>query len=175
MRRVGRRRWCARSALPRNGGRGGGNINKPSGAARRNAKRRPEAMVRPKRPPPSWGQGGNQKRRDRKPVSVFESAIYLRNLPPDIGRAALICQYIWFCRPWCRTRNTSLHCAVGSYPTFSPSLPGRPGGSHSLLRLAKDYSHLRFPQQGALSCPDFPHLTCDRRGRSSRLEEYAKL
>ena len=89
MRRVGRRRWCARSALPRNGGRGG------------------------------------IKRRDRKPVSVFESAIYLRNLPPDIGRAALICQYIWFCRPWCRTRNTSLQCAVGSYPTFSPSLPGQ--------------------------------------------------
>ena len=121
------------------------------------------------------GTGWEIKRRDRKPVSVFESAIYLRNLPPDIGRAALICQYIWFCRPWCRTRNTSLQCAVGSYPTFSPSLPGRPGGSHSLLRLAKDYSHLRFPQQGALSCPDFPHLTCDRRGRSSRLEEYAKL
>ena len=95
-----------------------------SAAARRNAKRRPAAMVRPKRSPPSWGQGGNQKRRDRKPVSVFESAIYLRNLPPDIGRAVLICQYIWFCRPWCRTRNTSLQCAVGSYPTFSPSLPG---------------------------------------------------
>ena len=32
----------------------------PSGAARRNAKRWPEAMVRPERPPPSWGQGGNQ-------------------------------------------------------------------------------------------------------------------
>ena len=101
-------------------------LQAPSGAARRNAKGWPEAMVRPERAPPSWGQGGGKiKRRDRKPVSVFESAIYLRNLPPDIGRAALICQYIWFCRPWCRTRNTSLQCAVGSYPTFSPSLPGQ--------------------------------------------------
>ena len=154
MRSVGQRRWCARSALPRHGGRG-----EIRTAIRRRAKNK------------EW----EIKRRDRKPVSVFESAIYLRNLPPDIGRAALICQYIWFCRPWCRTRNTSLHCAVGSYPTFSPSLPGRPGGRHSLLRLAKDYSHLRFPQQGALSCPDFPHLTCDRRGRSSRLEELCKI
>ena len=32
----------------------------PSGAARRNAKRWPEAMVRPERAPPSWGQRGNQ-------------------------------------------------------------------------------------------------------------------
>ena len=104
MRRVGRRRWCARSALPRHGGRG-----EIKTAIRRRAKNK------------EW----EIKRRDRKPVSVFESAIYLRNLPPDIGRAALICQYIWFCRPWCRTRNTSLQCAVGSYPTFSPSLPGQ--------------------------------------------------
>ena len=78
MRRVGRRRWCARSALPRHGGRG-----EIKTAIRRRAKNK------------EW----EIKRRDRKPVSVFESAIYLRNLPPGIGRAALVCQYIWSCRP----------------------------------------------------------------------------
>ena len=46
-------------------------------------------------------------RRGRKPVSVFESVIYLRNLPPGIGRAALDCRYIWFCRFRCRTRTVS--------------------------------------------------------------------
>ena len=59
-------------------------------------------------------------RRGRKPVSVFKSAIYLRNLPPGIGRAALICQYIWSCRPCLRTRPASLTAVVGSYPAFSP-------------------------------------------------------
>ena len=44
------------------------------------------------REPAAFGRG-------RKPVSVFESAIYLRNLPPGIGRAVLICRYIWSCRP----------------------------------------------------------------------------
>ena len=44
-----------------------------------------------------WSSCGQ--RRGRKPLSVFESAIYLRNLPPGIGRAALICRYIWSCRP----------------------------------------------------------------------------
>lgn len=29
-------------------------------------------------------------------------------------------------------------------------------GCHFLLRLPKNYSLLRFPQRGALSCPDFP-------------------
>ena len=124
MRRVGRRRWCARSALPRNGGRGG----KYKQAIRRRAKKCEASASGDgvhRAHTPVIGTGWEIKRRDRKPVSVFESAIYLRNLPPDIGRAALICQYIWFCRPWCRTRNTSLQCAVGSYPTFSPSLPGQ--------------------------------------------------
>ena len=123
MRRVGRRRWCARSALPRHGGRG-----EIKTAIRRRAKEcegQAGGDGAPGARSPVMGAGGGIKRRDRKPVSVFESAIYLRNLPPDIGRAALICQYIWFCRPWCRTRNTSLQCAVGSYPTFSPSLPGQ--------------------------------------------------
>ena len=78
-----------------------------------------------KTPLPRNGGWGEIKRRAHKPVSVFESAIYLRNLPPDIGRAALICQYIWSCRPWCRTRTTSLPYAVSSCLTFSPSPPGQ--------------------------------------------------
>ena len=45
------------------------------------------------------GSSSCGQRRGRKPLSVFESAIYLRNLPPGIGRAALICRYIWSCRP----------------------------------------------------------------------------
>ena len=102
------------------------------------------------------GTGWEIKRRDRKPVSVFESAIYLRNLPPDIGRAALICQYIWFCRPWYRTRPASLTDVVSSYLAFSPS-PSGIGRQLFSVTVSKDYSHLRFPQQGALSCPDFPH------------------
>ena len=102
------------------------------------------------------GTGWEIKRRDRKPVSVFESAIYLRNLPPDIGRAALICQYIWFCRPWYHTRPASLTDVVSSYLAFSPS-PSGIGRQLFSVTVSKDYSHLRFPQQGALSCPDFPH------------------
>ena len=90
-----------------------------------------------------------------KTVSVH-SVIYLRNLPPDIGRAALICQYIWFCRPWYRTRPASLTDVVSSYLTFSPS-PSGIGRQLFSVTVSKDYSHLRFPQQGALSCPDFPH------------------
>ena len=66
------------------------------------------------------------KRQGRKPVSVFESVIYLRNLPPGIGRAALVCQYIWSCRPCLRTRPASLTAVVGSCPTFSPLPAERP-------------------------------------------------
>ena len=56
----------------------------------------------------------------RKPLSVFKSVIYLRNLPPGIGRAVLICRYIWSCRPGYRTRCMSPCSVVGSYPAFSP-------------------------------------------------------
>jgi len=94
-----------------------------------------------------------KKRWGRKPVSVFKSAIYLRDLPPGIGRAALICQYIWFCRPWCRARRLS--------PTRRRELLPHVF-TLALRRLfsvtaARDLSRLGFPQQGALTCPDFPH------------------
>ena len=84
-----------------------------------------------------WNSKKN--RRDHKPVSVIVSIIYLRNLPPDIGRAALICQYIWSCRPWYRTRMASLTSVVSSYLAFSPSpAPVDSGaGSYFLLRLHK--------------------------------------
>ena len=64
-----------------------------------------------------------KKRQGRKPVSVFKSTIYLRNLPPDIGRAVLICQYIWSCKSQCRSRMPSLTHVVSSYLAFSPLPP----------------------------------------------------
>ena len=78
----------------------------------------------------------------RKPLSVFESVIYLRNLPPGIGRAALICRYIWSCRPGQRTRQPSPDGVVGSYPAFSPLPPG--GGGTSLLHCLKITPHCAF-------------------------------
>ena len=94
----------------------------------------------------------------RKPLSVFEFVIYLRNLPPGKERAALICRYIWSCRPVGGT-HCMLPCSVvSSCLAFSP-LPSEEGGSF-LLPLAKDYSLLRFPQTGALSCADFPQRAC---------------
>ena len=92
----------------------------------------------------------------RKPLSVFEFVIYLRNLPPGKERAALICRYIWSCRSVGGTHCMLPYSVVGSYPAFSP-LPSEEGGCF-LLPLAKDYSLLRFPQTGALSCADFPQL-----------------
>lgn len=62
---------------------------------------------------------------------LFYSVIYLRNLPPDIGRAGLICQYIWSCRPPRRTRRTSLPRRRGLLPhVFTLAL----AGGRSLLR-----------------------------------------
>ena len=55
----------------------------------------------------------------------------------------------------------SPHVVVSSYLPVSP-LPLR--AVCFLLRLAKDYSHLCFPQQVALSSPDFPLM----RGISDR-------
>ena len=95
-------------------------------------------------------------RRGRKPVSVFESAIYLRNLPPDIGRAALICQYIWSCRPCLRTRTASLTSVVGSYPAFSPL----PSGGCFLLRCHKITPIWAFPSR--VPCPVRTFLTLGR-------------
>ena len=96
-----------------------------------------------------------RKRRDHKPVSVFESAIYLRNLPPGNGQATLDCQYIWSCSPRNRTRGMSPCRVVSSCLAFSPLRLKR---GCFLLRPSRDYSRLRFPQRGALCCPDFPLL-----------------
>lgn len=140
MRSVGQRRWCARSAHPRNRDRVG---NQKGGTVSRflflNL-----PFIYATYPLTSGGQPSS--------VSIFGFA------GPGAVPAIHRCN-----APWALT------------PHFHHRFRDWPGGRHSLLRLAKDYSHLRFPQQGALSCPDFPHLTCDRRGRSSRLEEYAKL
>ena len=91
----------------------------------------------------------------------FKSAIYLRDLPPGIRRAAFGCRYIWSCRLRDRTRKTSLPSVVGSYPAFSPlqECPAGPGGSCGsfLLRPPCDCSHPGFPRRSALPCPDFPH------------------
>ena len=87
-------------------------------------------------------------RRGRKPVSVFKSAIYLRNLPPGIGRAALDCQYIWSCRLQGRTHMLSPTHAVSSCLTFSPL--------HALgMRLFSVTFTIRLPLSAlsAVKCP----------------------
>ena len=140
MRSEGRRRWCARSALPRHGGRG--EIKKGGTVSRFLFLNLP--FIYATYPLTSGGQPSS--------VSIFGFA------GPGAVPAIHRCN-----APWALT------------PHFHHRFRDRPGGRHSLLRLAKDYSHLRFPQQGALSCPDFPHLTCDRRGRSSRLEDLCKI
>jgi len=72
--------------------------------------------------------------------------------PPAKSGQPLNCRYIWSCRPVCDTLCMSPCIVVGSYPAFSPL----PCGGCFLLSRAKDYSLLRFPQTGALSCADFP-------------------
>ena len=64
------------------------------------------------------------------------SIIYLSSLPPGKERATLDCRYIWPCRPQADT------------PMMSPS------NGRRLLPCI--FTHLCFPQCGALSCPDFP-------------------
>jgi len=57
---------------------------------------------------------------------------------------------------------------VGSYPAFSPlqrsSARKPPFAVVFCYRYLKDYSLLRFPQTGALSCADFPQLHVLKRG-----------
>ena len=102
---------------------------------------------------------------------LFYSAIYLRDLPPGIGRAALICQYIWFCRFRDRTRVASLSPVVSSCLAFSPlaACPGRssnfsPGRSPECGRLFSVTVIVRLPPP-ALSAAECPFLS----GLSSRL------
>jgi len=117
------------------------------------------------------GSSSCGQRRGRKPLSVFESAIYLRNLPPGIGRAALICRYIWSCRPAAVPAVRRRTASWALTPRFHPY----PCGRFFSVTDGKDYSLLCFPQPGALPCADFPHrrpfdkLRDRRRGRSSRL------
>ena len=89
----------------------------------------------------------------RKPLSVFKSVIYLRNLPPGIRRAALSCRYIWSCRPVLRTRRMLPYGVVGSYPAFSP-LPEKKkknSGGCFLLRPLKITPHCAFHRR--VPCP----------------------
>lgn len=63
-------------------------------------------------------------RRNRKPVSVLSCHLSAQPTPWQ-GRAAPEapkgkCQYIWSCRPWCRTRQMSPPAVVSSCLTFSP-------------------------------------------------------
>ena len=95
-----------------------------------------------------------KKRWRRKPVSVFKSVIYLRNLPPGNGRATLDCQYIWSCRARCRTRDVSPRPVVSSCLTFSP-LPLRAVifcyGLHKIAPICAFHSGLPFPVRTFLS------------------------
>lgn len=111
-------------------------------------------------------------RRGRKPVSVFEFVIYLRNLPPGIGRAALIYRYIWSCRPRDRTRHTLLRCVVSSCLAFSPL----PTGATMLRRYRRLFSvtaavKLLPPELSSAGCPFLSGLSSahKRRDESSLL------
>ena len=88
---------------------------------------------------------------------LFYSVIYLLDLPPGKGRVTLLplrtFRYTWSFWFWCRHRYMSPYNVVSSYLAVSP-LPLR--AVCFLLRLAKDYSHLCFPQQNTLPSPDFP-------------------
>ena len=107
-----------------------------------------------------------------KPVSVFKSVIYLRNLPPDIGRAALICQYIWSCRSWYHTHSTSLPYVVSSYLAFSPSslwdIPSLAVifcyGIHKITPICAFRSRMLFPVRTFLTGP--------KTGATNRLTYY---
>ena len=115
-------------------------------------------------------------RQGRKPGSVFKSAIYLRNLPPGIGRAALVCQYIWSCRPCRRTRPASLTAVVGSYPAFSP-LPVLPKkrGDRYFRRLFSVTDRIRLLPSAlsAAGCPALSGLSSPQVARQIVLPLYS--
>ena len=108
------------------------------------------------RPNSAWSASFDE-RQGCKPVSVFKSAIYLRNLPPGIRRAALDCRYIWSCRLRDRTRKTSLPSVVGSYPAFSP-LQAYPAGAGQFLRFFSVTASMRLLPSG-LSPAECPSLS----------------
>ena len=90
-----------------------------------------------------------------------------RNLPPGIGRAALICQYIWSCKSQWRTQCISLYTVVSSCLAFSP-LPLRAVVfCYGLLKITPHCAfHSRVP------CPARTFLTPPEaeRDRSSHLK-----
>ena len=112
--------------------------------------------------------GKIKERPGRKPVSVFKSAIYLRNLPPGIGRAALICRYIWFCRPRWRTRSVSLPCVVSSCLAFSPLTSRKLSETASVRRRLFSVTpclKLPPPALSAAGCPSLSGLSSAFRPR----------
>ena len=107
---------------------------------------------------------------------LFHSAIYLRNLPPDIGRAALDCQYIWSCRLQVRTRTVSPQPVVSSCLTFSPLHPPRVAPLHRMRLFSVTASTRLLPSAlSAVKCPFLSGLSSParlaayRRDRSSLL------
>ena len=91
----------------------------------------------------------------RKPDSVFEPAIYLSQPTPRhrAGRPHLPVYLVLQARVPYPTGVAD--CRRGLLPRVF-TLAALGGGSF-LLRPPEDCSPLRFPQPGALSCPDFPH------------------
>ena len=89
----------------------------------------------------------------RKPLSVFKSVIYLRNLPPGIRRAALNCRYIWSCRPGCVPALRRRKASWALTPRFHPyrRKKKKNSGGYSLLRILKITPHCAFHRR--VPCP----------------------
>ena len=90
---------------------------------------------------------------------IFAAACTARysSLPPDNGRAALRCRYIWPCNSQEVRLDMSPYRPVGSYPTFSPLPRTRwPRGGHFLSPYPRRRRRLSVRKCDALRCPDFP-------------------
>lgn len=80
-------------------------------------------------------------------------------LPPDNGRAALDCRYIWHCNPWdvlpppvARKAGEPLPRLFTLAGAGNASLPG----GCFLLHCPRGRPRLPVRKHGALCCPDFP-------------------
>ena len=101
---------------------------------------------------------------------IFAAACTARysSLPPDNGRAALRCRYIWPCNSQEVRLDMSPYRPVGSYPTFSPLPRTRwPRGGHFLSPYPRRRRRLSVRKCDALRSPTFLFMTSIERQTSS--------